>query len=236
MKSILVKKLIAVGAESAHGARKHWRRIGVEKVKVTREQADAIDFAINGPSDLLYHNNPDELLSGCAKDWEFGGQLEALNSMSIVTIAKALYIGYEVEEFEVGDWVVVSAELNRDFKQTKKITKIKESYAAGHNVCYELSGKGVYFNNEIRYATPEEIVLEKIRRSWKEVGREINDYRVGDIVTTGAGGITREVVGLISNGELRLEQGPTLYRPDEVFLVCPVEKRADVIASERDQS
>ncbi|WP_102706991.1 hypothetical protein [Terribacillus saccharophilus] len=196
----------------------------MEKVKVTREQADAIDFAINGPSDLLYHNNPDELLSGCAKDWEFGGQLEALNSMSIVTIAKALYIGYEIEGFKVGDWVVITTGVNKDFNQTKKITDIQKSFASGHSVVYQLNSEGAYYDNEIRYATPEEIEAEKNRRRWATIGRNVNEYKVGDIVTTGS--LTRPIESI--ENHLILEHLGE-YSNEEVFMVCPVEQRLDMV-------
>src|SRR5690625_7963427 len=70
----------------------------MKKVKLTQEQADAIERGIK-----IYGKS--RIMNVHALDgWV--GNLNDLNGLTKDEIARALYVGYEVEsEFKVGDWV-----------------------------------------------------------------------------------------------------------------------------------
>ncbi|OEH52944.1 hypothetical protein AQ616_18745 [Oceanobacillus sp. E9] len=147
----------------------------MEKVKVTKEQAGEIkDHVSRNSEDLVFKlhlSNPN--------GWT--GTSKVLNGMDITTMAKALYIGYEIEpEFKVGDWVVVTFDLHNSYGQIKQITKVEKSCAVGRDVYFELDGGGCYYPNEIKHATTEEIKQEKERRWWAKHGREVWELKMGD--------------------------------------------------------
>src|SRR5699024_9365619 len=86
-------------------------------------------------------------------------------------------------DFKVWDWVVVTFELHETiYGKTKMITHVEESCSVGDKYCYKLDGEGSVYKNEIRHATPSEIAEEKRRRCWAKHGRDVNEYRVGDII------------------------------------------------------
>jgi hypothetical protein len=77
-----------------------------EKVKITKEQAEAIDMVLNNP----FHSRWDVVIGIHAKDscaWSEGAK--ALNGMPLDTLIRALYIGYEVEltpEEKAVEWMI----------------------------------------------------------------------------------------------------------------------------------
>lgn len=76
-----------------------------EKVRVTQEQADAIEYLTTKG-----FWSQEELIKLQAEKfvWE-GPRAKGLNGMPLLTFVDALRIGYEIEpEFKVGDWVVPS--------------------------------------------------------------------------------------------------------------------------------
>lgn len=142
------------------------------KVKVTQVQAEwldkykteeEIDYAINIQP---YKKRPDSPII----HWEPSD------------VAKALWIGYEVEEkFKIGDWVTpVEGDLNLpDGMIAAQIVKI-------------VNNQFVYWNDtnnrniqRFRHATPEEIKAEQERRVWAGIGREVNEVREGDCIASG---------------------------------------------------
>ena len=151
----------------------------MEKVKLMREQAEAIEHALQKVDE--YKGNPDKLLRHASmNNVYFRNELHPLNTIDTVNLAKALYIGYEVEpEFKVGDWVV--------YKHNNTIWEIiGELY--GGKVHYDITRDGKYkgsvHKNHIRLATPEEIKQEKERRWWVKHGRDVWELRPGDLLVS----------------------------------------------------
>ncbi|MEN2468133.1 hypothetical protein [Ornithinibacillus sp. JPR2-1] len=140
------------------------------------------------------------------------------------TLIKALYIGYEVDpKFEVNDWVVVN---NHGDIWTSRIAKITHDEIAVYvDECPYVDNKQYYVFSKLRHATPEEIQREKERRWWAKFGRNINEYKKGDIISLGS--ITRSINYFFENGEFGLEGMDFSYKPYELALVCPVENRLD---------
>ena len=146
----------------------------MEKVKLTKEQANAIEYALQEVDE--YKGNPDKLLRHASmKNVYFRNELHLLNSIDTVNLAKALYIGYEVEpKFEVGDWVV--------WDEMKIIGQLVE-------VGGELRVDSMDYDvpqsirlNKLRLATPLEIAQEKERRWWKRHGREVWELKDYDVI------------------------------------------------------
>lgn len=69
----------------------------MEKVILKKEHADAIEFALNTER-LAYYKNPDELLKSHIRSKCFLDEMFPLRSIDHITLAKALYVGYEVEQ------------------------------------------------------------------------------------------------------------------------------------------
>lgn len=131
-----------------------------EKVKVTQEQFDWLERyeltqeQIDHYIDIQpYKKRPDSPIV----DWPAS------------KVAKALYIGYEVEpEFGVGDWVV------RDDKES--IGKIIKMYP---DVIETDLGNGFYGRSkDYRHATESEIAAEKGRRSEVKLSEILHDLTI----------------------------------------------------------
>src|SRR5690625_2635349 len=140
----------------------------MEKVKLTQEQADAIERGIKiyGKSRIMN----DHALDG----WV--GNLNDLNGLTKDEIARALYVGYEVEpEFKVGDWVYVESP-KEGLPNVYKIMNA-EKYSVNLDRLY-----GNHKKSDIRQATPQEIATEKQRRWWEKHDREVGELRETDVV------------------------------------------------------
>jgi|SRR5690625_2485227 len=135
-----------------------------EKVKLTQEQADAIELASNKKGRTIeFHTK---------SVWQ--NDFAALNELNTDELVRALYIGYEVElEFEVGDWVYVIA--------TRQV----------HQITGRLNNKIIYLDMDggmtrevnVRHATPDEIAAEKEWRWWARHGRKEYELRINDVVS-----------------------------------------------------
>lgn len=150
----------------------------MEKVKLTKEQAKAIEYALQEVDE--YKGNPDKLLRHASmKNVYFRNELHLLNSIDTVNLAKALYIGYEVEpKFEVGDWAVWRSAKGVDV--VKQIEKVE-----GYRIWADWLDEGSLLfapSDEIRHATPEEVETEKERRWWAKHGREVWELKDGDVL------------------------------------------------------
>jgi len=122
-----------------------------EKVKLTQAQADEvkrikdIDYAINIHP---LNKRPDS----------------PLRNLSVAAIARALYVGYEVElEYSVGDWIYRERDM-----VISKITKIDYGMNVSGSIFTD-AYTGRLFKDEIRHATESEIVAEKGRRMNKKL-------------------------------------------------------------------
>ena len=131
-----------------------------EKVKLTRNQVEALRNAVGRYGEDLtvirhaerYFHKEDE---------------QVLTELTTAEVAKALYIGYEVEEtFEVGDWVKDTS--------TNAVIKINDRQHRNNLIDPR--------HTTIRHATPEEIAKEKQRRWWAKHGRDVWELRDGDLL------------------------------------------------------
>lgn len=87
----------------------------MSKVRLTQEQADAIEELMQAP----FNNTKDGLL---VEHTTLGG-FTNLNKagVDIPLLAKALYIGYEVEpEFEKGQWIIELEQQNKSYREARK--------------------------------------------------------------------------------------------------------------------
>lgn len=140
-----------------------------EKVKITAEQANAIELYLTRHSASTLINN--HAKSTYNNGWLVDGEYYALNSLTQSVMAKALYIGYEVEPepCRVGDWLYdpgseIIGEVGEDLVIWGDGIKSTRVYV-----------EKLLKSNDIRHATPEEIQAEKERRNRKWAGIEEGD-------------------------------------------------------------
>src|SRR5699024_4487920 len=132
----------------------------MEKVKLTQEQADAIERGIKiyGKSRIMN----DHALDG----WV--GNLNDLNGLTKDEIARALYVGYEVEsEFKSGDYVV------NDIGTIGLIESVNGDHLKGVWIRDFDIPMNCTSNKIARHATPEEVEEVKERRWWAKHGRDV---------------------------------------------------------------
>lgn len=148
--------------------------MNIGKIRLSKEEAVAIEkFLKHGDNDIATMIDGHE--QGMWLD-----KYTPLNGLATSDLARALLIGYEVEEeFKVGDWVA-----KKDGKRfangllIAKVEKVRKDYVT-HS-----SNMGASLE-ALRHATPEEIKAEKERQLWKSIGREVGEFRVGDVVLLG---------------------------------------------------
>lgn len=149
----------------------------MEKVKLTQEQANAVDSAA---ANYTFEESMENRLAG----WNAPTR-RCLNKLSVEELATALLVGYEVEPiFEVGDWVVIEDSKNPTLTgKTLMITYLGKT-GIETRITYDVSSINgnwtIERNTKLRHATPEEIKAEKERRVWSKIGREVGDFRLGD--------------------------------------------------------
>lgn len=150
----------------------------MEKVKITQEQADAIESLRSDEydDDVIIRN----VLFYEMRTWlETDNNHRVLGEVRTDTLIRALYIGYEVEtEFKIGDWVV------HEFSgEVVKIIGISEEDG---KTCIKIDAytTGYLFLDDFRRATPEEIAKEKQRRWWGKHDRDVWELVPLDVIKT----------------------------------------------------
>src|SRR5690625_3730010 len=141
----------------------------MEKVKVTPKQASLIQIRIDrgcrGMENMLEHHVVDS--------WTGAGN-ECLNALSVSELARALYVGYEVEpELERGQFAI-----HRQ-GSIREIVNIYDKYVEVED---NHGGRFVWNKGTFRIATDEEIAREKTRRWWAKHDRQPWEIREGDIL------------------------------------------------------
>src|SRR5690625_5201196 len=133
------------------------------KVKLTKKQADLIksikdtDYAINIHG---LNKRPDS----------------PLQELTTAELARALYVGYEVEpEYSVGDWVRVN------WSDRTTINRITDIYSDLVKDDGEQCNKSPSIEI-IEVATAEEVSEEKERRWWKKHDRDVWELKKGDVI------------------------------------------------------
>jgi len=141
-----------------------------DKVKITHEQAEKIrgwQAHTGYPTCILLelHVNNTLTFSKC------------LQNLTLDELARAIYIGYEVEEeFKVGDFVVYVHD-GTVYQVVKKITE-----GNTHHDIIGCKGKLKYsvHRDHIRHATPTEIAAEIERRMNKKLDQILLDLSDGE--------------------------------------------------------
>lgn len=144
------------------------------KVVLTQEQVDAIEIFKNNPRDNLY-NIAKRKINVDPFQYEY----EPFNDMTLDDIAKATYTGYEIEQpkVKVGQWVT-NTDCNQTFKvyavTDKQIVRVEDGPLWDRGIHSRII---FYSHKHTRLATKEEAF-------WAELGREVNEVREGDCVST----------------------------------------------------
>lgn len=126
-----------------------------EKVKLTQEQAWMIEN----------HRGSFERLMRKHHTKNCPTYIDELTTQQVVD---AYFGGYEIEEtFEVGDWVMN--------------TSINKSHELKEELCVKINANRGYYKH-LRHATPEEIAEEKQRRWWAKHGRNVFEFKKGDLI------------------------------------------------------
>ncbi|WP_040985479.1 hypothetical protein [Oceanobacillus jeddahense] len=202
----------------------------MEKIQLTQEQADAIEFALSESED--FKDNPDRLFRECiASHVNFHNELYALNKLDVVKLAKVLYApnSYEViPQLKVGDWATYD---NGPYSYPRYVTRQVN----------EIDDDLVYFDEDrcmpigqVRLASQEEAAGAKKIQFWDRVGRKEDEYKHDDLVITDAGdygfidmseedicAMNRYPVILLKNGSI------ACVPADELRLVVKPEDRLD---------
>jgi len=141
-----------------------------EKIMITQEQAHAIES-------LLKIYAADGILDKHIEDKSyFVRNHEPIRNISSVELAKALYIGYEIEpKYKVRDWVVMT---NGEPFMCGELAM--EITAVGPLFITVGGDRGIDIR-DIRHATTEEIKAEQERRLWKKLDRAVGEFRKGDV-------------------------------------------------------
>lgn len=200
-----------------------------DKVIITEKQANAINLWLSSHLD----RTEEQLLNSHAENYvheetgeltKWGSMYDSLNELSVSDLAKALYIGYKVEQkYSVGEWIIVFHD-NGIWKCTAEITTIKNEYFTVdaknvHEEDLHLSFDGW---DAIRHATPSEIKQEKERRWWDKLGRKVGEWKTGDIFINTSGGSE------LYRPLMEVDGRTTITHGQHLKMVCPVEKRLDI--------
>lgn len=145
-----------------------------EKVVLTQEQADTIEYALSDNEDC-YCGDKDTLIREVANPCiGFHNNLNLLNKMDIALLSKSLYIGYEVEpSIKIGDFVDIGL---FGISKIAEVTGVKGNAIA-------INGSEEYHEFKInRVLTDEEKQEEKQRRWWAKHNRDVWELKVLDKV------------------------------------------------------
>src|SRR5699024_5720744 len=200
-----------------------------EKVKLTREQAEAIK-SIRG--DINGGFTPGNIRTQLKKQW-MSKPYATLNELPFEQFIVAVLGDYEVEEtFEVGDLVVREREGIKHEKDLYRKGRLFEIYAIDENlscpvICKEMGG---HVKESLRHATPEEIAEEKQRRWWSKYGREVWELKENDLLYYDDE--FKEVEGVSEIGAIMLSS-ERFYLPLETIkskysVACFAEDRKDI--------
>ncbi len=195
----------------------------MEKIQITKEQDKAIKFLLERRNEwneerlIRYHANRND-------KW-VSPSLQCLNDLTLNDMCLRLYApnSYEViPQFKLKEWVVNihSGEIG----QVEAFTNVKGALGNSERV---VVNNVVNYPDSLRHATPEEIQQEKKRRFWSKLGREVDEWKEGDIVSVDDGAISTIEKGDVKRNKVYFECRPGYYPIDKLRLAVPVEQRLD---------
>ena len=192
----------------------------MEKVKVTREQADAVE--------RLRGHHRSEMEKFKKEPYIFADWLKPLHELSVDEIDRACYEGYEIKpEFKIGDWVYVDWINKSAEKHVFKVTKLLEGKYVAIDADYVNKIPPL---NIVRHATPEEIATEKTRRWWAKHDREVWELKREDVFVSD----TKQAytVKEVSDGRVRTHESARTFNVEMMGqchkIACFAEDRKDI--------
>lgn len=139
----------------------------MEKVKITQEQADAIE--------RLKEHHRGEIERFKRNPNQFADWMLPVKDMQVDDIEKAYRGGYEIDpEFKINDWVVDET--------NGQIRVIAYFHSIGKSMEVRFREGGKAWINDTRHATPEEIATEKERRFFAKNGRKLWELQDHDLL------------------------------------------------------
>lgn len=184
----------------------------VEKVKITEEQADAIEY-LSGeyPTHQIVRNALDE--NWCNEPEEHHFNIESLNGMDPETLVFAVHRIYEIEPepFKVGHWAKATHEKIGTF--IGRITKIDYSDEGEKRAWATWNtnhGQSAIEYKFLERCSLEEVSEIKKQRFWNHRGRAVGEFREGD-------------VGVTINNQLSLKHTKEFHNRGQLRGFYPVE-------------
>ncbi|WP_339168777.1 hypothetical protein MKY61_19985 [Bacillus sp. FSL M8-0315] len=144
------------------------------------------------------------------------------------------------ERLKVGDYVKVVGNESGHYAEIDEIVLVKrddKDFAPFH--CEKLNGNeaGIFYEDELVRATDEEVAEAKRKQAevkeckrWAAIGREVGEYKVGDIVQHLYDGEICEVVAVGEDGSVKVatqNHGNCTENQSSIELIAPVEARFD---------
>lgn len=198
----------------------------MKKVKLTQGQAEAIEKLKSKNKGNVFYAIEEHAFTFADDDDYWLHEFKPLNDMGIADVAEVLVNGYEVEEtFKVGDWVMHEpskwlGEVTRIYEDELEVTRLGDGY--------------IWNKKYVRHATPEEIAEEKQRRWWAKHGRNVYEFKEGDLIKRGD--TTSEVEKVeekIIWVKLNKSKGTyTKEYYDQIKVICFAEDRKDLDGDE----
>ncbi|KRT88685.1 hypothetical protein [Bacillus paralicheniformis] len=141
------------------------------------------------------------------------------------------------ERLKVGDYVKVVGNESGHYAEIDEIVLVKrddKDFAPFH--CEKLNGNeaGIFYEDELVRATDEEVAEAKRaaaeRKKWAAIGREVGEYKAGDMVQYLYDGEICEVVDVAEDGSVKVatqKHGNCTENQSSIELIAPVEARFD---------
>ncbi|MFZ8007660.1 hypothetical protein ACO1D0_16500 [Bacillus licheniformis] len=141
------------------------------------------------------------------------------------------------ERLKVGDYVKVVGNESGHYAEIDEIVLVKrddKDFAPFH--CEKLNGNeaGIFYEDELVRATDEEVAEAKRaaaeRKKWAAIGREVGEYKVGDIVQYLDDREICEVLAVGEDGRVKVatqNHGNCTENQSSIELIAPVEARFD---------
>ncbi|MFN2748064.1 hypothetical protein ACINLE_06965 [Bacillus sp. z60-18] len=144
------------------------------------------------------------------------------------------------ERLKVGDYAKVVGNESDHYAEIDEIVLVKrddKDFAPFH--CEKLNGNeaGIFYEDELVRATDEEVAEAKRKQAevkeckrWAAIGREVGEYKVGDIVQHLYDGEICEVVAVGEDGSVKVatqNHGNCTENQSSIELIAPVEARFD---------
>ncbi|MEC0490085.1 hypothetical protein [Bacillus licheniformis] len=141
------------------------------------------------------------------------------------------------ERLKVGDYVKVVGNESGHYAEIDEIVLVKrddKDFAPFH--CEKLNGNeaGIFYEDELVRVTDEEVAEAKRaaaeRKKWAAIGREVGEYKVGDIVQYLDDREICEVLAVGEDGRVKVatqNHGNCTENQSSIELIAPVEARFD---------